>query len=157
VGNKTSLYQAHLDSGAKIVDFGGWDMPIHYGSQVEEHHFVRKDVGMFDVSHMTIVDLSGADAQAYLQRLLANDVAKLKSVGKALYTGMFNENGGVIDDLIVYPMPEVFTLVVNSATLEKNLASKEKHIQRPHDSLTERHYLPIAHHHGRHAILTVSH
>jgi len=126
VGSKTPLYQSHLDSGAKIVDFGGWDMPIHYGSQVEEHHFVRKDVGMFDVSHMTIVDLHGADAEAYLQSLLANDVAKLSSIGKALYTGMLNENGGVIDDLIVYRMPEGFRLVVNCATREKDLAWMER-------------------------------
>jgi len=138
VGNKTPLYQAHLDSGAKIVDFGGWDMPIHYGSQVEEHHYVRKDVGMFDVSHMTIVDLSGADAEAYLRYLLANDVAKLTTVGKALYTGMLNEQGGVIDDLIVYRMPEGFRLVVNCATREKDLAWMERQLDGFDASLTER-------------------
>ena len=156
MGNKTSLYQAHLDSGAKIVDFGGWDMPIHYGSQVEEHHFVRKDVGMFDVSHMTIVDLSGADAQAYLQRLLANDVAKLKSVGKALYTGMLNESGGVIDDLIVYRMPEGFRLVVNCATREKDLAWMEKQIQGFDASLNERPELSMVAVQGPNALAKVS-
>ncbi|KZY68661.1 glycine cleavage system protein T [Oleiphilus sp. HI0071] len=138
MGNKTPLYQAHLDSGAKIVDFGGWDMPIHYGSQVEEHHFVRQDVGMFDVSHMTIVDLTGPDSESYLRKLLANDVAKLKTIGKALYTGMLNEQGGVIDDLIVYRMPEGFRLVVNCATREKDLAWMEAQISGFDASLTER-------------------
>lgn len=138
MGNKTPLYQAHLDSGAKIVDFGGWDMPIHYGSQVEEHHYVRKDVGMFDVSHMTIVDLKGAGAEAYLRFLLANDVAKLKTLGKALYTGMLNEKGGVIDDLIVYRMPEGFRLVVNCATREKDLAWMGRHLDGFDAELTER-------------------
>jgi aminomethyltransferase len=138
VGNKTPLYQAHLDSGAKIVDFGGWDMPIHYGSQVEEHHYVRQEVGMFDVSHMTIVDLSGNDAEVYLRKLLANDVAKLKAIGKALYTGMLNEQGGVIDDLIVYRMPQGFRLVVNCATREKDLAWMESQIEGYDAALTER-------------------
>jgi glycine cleavage system T protein (aminomethyltransferase) len=122
VGHKTSLYQSHLDSGAKIVDFGGWDMPIHYGSQLEEHHFVRRSSGMFDVSHMTIVDIKGADAKPFLRYLLANDVDKLEFDGKALYTGMLNREGKVIDDLIVYRMPVDYRLVVNCATREKDLA-----------------------------------
>lgn len=122
MGHKTPLYQAHLTAGAKIVDFGGWDMPIHYGSQIEEHHIVRTAAGMFDVSHMTVVDLTGTDAQAYLQRLLANDVARLTEEGKALYTAMCNEQGGVIDDLIVYKVATGFRLVVNCATREKDLA-----------------------------------
>ncbi|HCA25633.1 MAG TPA: glycine cleavage system protein T, partial [Pseudomonas sp.] len=98
---RTPLYDQHLAAGAKMVDFGGWDMPINYGSQLEEHHQVRRAVGMFDVSHMTVVDVDGSEAQAYLQYLLANDVARLKTPGKALYSGMLNEQGGVIDDLIV--------------------------------------------------------
>jgi aminomethyltransferase len=101
MGNKTPLYQCHLDAGAKIVDFAGWDMPINYGSQITEHETVRNDAGMFDVSHMTVVDVSGADAKAYLQYLLANDVAKLTLTGKALYSCMLNPQAGVIDDLIV--------------------------------------------------------
>src|SRR6056300_162987 len=85
----TPLYQQHLEMGAKIVDFGGWAMPIHYGSQLEEHHQVRKDAGMFDVSHMTVVDLRGNDVMAYLSKLLANDVAKVAGkTGKALYSCM---------------------------------------------------------------------
>lgn len=126
MGHRTALYQNHLDAGAKMVDFGGWDMPIHYGSQIEEHHAVRTGVGMFDVSHMTVVDVTGADAQAYLQKLLANDVAKLTRPGKALYSGMLNENGGVIDDLIVYNMEGWYRVVVNCSTREKDLAWMQK-------------------------------
>lgn len=126
MGYKTPLYKAHLAAGAKIVDFGGWDMPIHYGSQIEEHHVVRTAAGMFDVSHMTVVDLEGADSQAYLQHLLANDVARLTAEGKALYTAMCNEQGGVIDDLIVYRVGAGFRLVVNCATREKDLAWMQK-------------------------------
>ncbi|UAA37739.1 glycine cleavage system aminomethyltransferase GcvT [Paraneptunicella aestuarii] len=118
----TVLHAKHHESNAKMVDFHGWDMPLHYGSQIEEHHAVRQDAGMFDVSHMTIVDVKGDDAQAYLRYLLANDVAKLRVPGKALYSGMLNESGGVVDDLIVYYFTEQdYRLVVNSATREKDL------------------------------------
>ena len=123
MANQTALHGKHLEAGAKMVDFFGWDMPINYGSQIEEHHAVRRDAGMFDVSHMTIVDLKGAQTRAFLRFLLANDVAKLTVPGKALYSGMLNETGGVIDDLIVYFLQEdFFRLVVNSATREKDLA-----------------------------------
>ncbi len=121
--SKTVLHAKHLEAGAKMVDFHGWEMPINYGSQIEEHHAVRQDAGMFDVSHMTIVDIEGVDAKAFLQKLVANDVAKLTVAGKALYTGMLNEQGGVIDDLIIYFFTETqYRLVVNSATREKDLA-----------------------------------
>ncbi|MGQ8364752.1 glycine cleavage system aminomethyltransferase GcvT [Glaciecola sp. 1036] len=120
--NKTNLHAAHVTAGAKMVDFFGWEMPINYGSQIEEHHAVRKDAGMFDVSHMTIVDVTGAQAKDYLRYLLANDVAKLTQKGKALYSGMLNEAGGVVDDLIVYYFDDTnYRLVVNSATKEKDL------------------------------------
>src|SRR5690242_20342015 len=99
---RTPLFEAHVAAGAKIVDFAGWEMPINYGSQIEEHHQVRRDAGMFDVSHMRAVDVAGKDAQAYLRRLIANDVGKLTIPGKALYSCMLKEDGGVIDDLIVY-------------------------------------------------------
>ncbi len=123
MANKTPLYQCHLDAGAKLVDFAGWDMPINYGSQITEHEIVRSDAGMFDVSHMTVVDVSGSQAKAYLQNLLANDVARLKVEGKALYSCMLNEQGGVIDDLIVYYLRDNFyRVVINSATREKDLA-----------------------------------
>jgi aminomethyltransferase len=121
--SKTVLHAKHLGSGAKMVDFYGWEMPINYGSQIEEHHSVRKDAGMFDVSHMTIVDIKGDDAKAFLRKLVANDVAKLQVAGKALYTGMLNAEGGVIDDLIIYFFSEIeYRLVVNSATRLKDLA-----------------------------------
>ncbi|MGI2257887.1 glycine cleavage system aminomethyltransferase GcvT [Shewanella sp. GXUN23E] len=123
MANKTVLYSKHLEAGAKMVDFHGWDMPLNYGSQIEEHHAVRQDAGMFDVSHMTVVDLIGSGTKAFLQRLLANDVAKLKVPGKALYSGMLNQQAGVIDDLITYYLSDDFyRVVVNSATREKDLA-----------------------------------
>ncbi|MGV8841903.1 MAG: glycine cleavage system aminomethyltransferase GcvT [Pseudomonas sp.] len=122
MGLRTPLYDQHCALGAKLVDFGGWDMPLHYGSQVEEHHQVRRDCGVFDVSHMTVVDVAGPQAKAYLQLLLANDVEHLKTLGKALYSAMLNEQGGVLDDLIVYRMEEGYRLVVNAATREKDLA-----------------------------------
>ena len=121
--DKTVLNETHRAMGAKMVDFGGWDMPIHYGSQIDEHHVVRTDAGMFDVSHMTVVDLEGARVREFLRRLVANSVDKLKVEGKALYTAMLNPQGGVIDDLIIYFMREDwFRLVVNAATREKDLA-----------------------------------
>ncbi len=122
MGQRTPLYDQHLALGAKMVDFGGWDMPLHYGSQVEEHHQVRRDCGVFDVSHMTVVDVAGEQARDYLQRLLANDVARLKSTGRALYSAMLNERGGVIDDLIVYLTDWGYRLVVNASTRDKDLA-----------------------------------
>lgn len=122
-GSKTALYTQHVDAGARIVDFGGWDMPLHYGSQKEEHHAVRRHAGVFDVSHMTIVDVAGTDARAFLRYLLANDVDRLKEPGKALYSCMLNERGGVVDDLIVYYLADGrYRLVVNAATREKDLA-----------------------------------
>ncbi len=123
MGLKTPLYDKHVEAGARIVDFGGWDMPLHYGSQKEEHHAVRNRAGVFDVSHMTIVDLTGERVREFLRHLLANDVAKLTDSGKALYTCMLNEKGGVIDDLIVYFMHDSwFRMVVNAATRAKDLA-----------------------------------
>ncbi|KAB7776938.1 glycine cleavage system aminomethyltransferase GcvT [Xanthomonas sp. LMG 12460] len=120
---KTILNDSHRALGAKMVDFGGWDMPIHYGSQIDEHHQVRRDAGMFDVSHMTVVDLHGEQVRAFLRHLLSNSVDKLKVPGKALYTCMLNPQGGVIDDLIVYYMSDAFfRLVVNAATRTKDLA-----------------------------------
>jgi aminomethyltransferase len=125
---KTVLNQAHRDLNARMVPFGEWDMPVNYGSQIEEHHAVRQDAGMFDVSHMQAVDLSGVRVRDLLQHLLANDVAKLKNQGKALYSCMLNEKGGVIDDLIVYFMQEDwFRLVVNAGTAEKDISWIKQH------------------------------
>lgn len=119
----TPLNAAHRVLGAKMVDFAGWDMPLHYGSQIDEHHRVRRDAGMFDVSHMLAVDVSGRDASAFLQRVLANDVARLGVAGKALYSCLLNEAGGVLDDLIAYWLGgDRFRLVVNAGTAEKDCA-----------------------------------
>ena len=119
---QTVLNEAHRRLGARMVDFGGWDMPLHYGSQIEEHHAVRRDCGMFDVSHMCAVDISGPDAATFLHRLLANDIGKLKLPGKALYSVMLNEAGGVVDDLIVYFLrPDCYRMVVNAGTAGKDI------------------------------------
>ena len=120
---RTPLHGAHQALGARMVDFGGWDMPVSYGSQIEEHHAVRRSAGMFDVSHMCVVDLGGSHCRAFLRRLLANDIDKLQKAGKALYSCMLNASGGVIDDLIVYFLAEDhFRMVVNAATREKDVA-----------------------------------
>lgn len=122
---RTPLFDAHTAHNGKIVDFGGWELPVNYGSQIDEHHAVRTDAGMFDVSHMLVTDVTGDNAKAFLQKLLANDVAKLSFVGKALYSGMLNDKGGVIDDLIVYRMNEsetAYRIVSNGATREKDSA-----------------------------------
>lgn len=119
---RTALYDQHVALNGKIVDFHGWDLPLNYGSQIDEHHAVRKSVGMFDVSHMTVIDLRGVQVIPYLRKILANDVAKLVP-GQAMYSCMLNEQGGVIDDLIAYKIDDhFFRLVVNSATHDKDLA-----------------------------------
>jgi len=136
---KTVLNATHRAAGAKMVDFGGWDMPLNYGSQIEEHHAVRRDAGMFDVSHMTVVDLRGANTRAFLRKLLANSVDKLKVSGKALYSCMLTEQGGVIDDLIVYFLAEdFFRVVVNAATRAKDLAWIEQQARAFGVNVTER-------------------
>ncbi|MBE9564745.1 MAG: glycine cleavage system aminomethyltransferase GcvT [Proteobacteria bacterium] len=128
MSNKTVLFDKHVEYNGKIVDFAGWQMPVNYGSQIDEHHQVRNDAGMFDVSHMVIVDLEEGDIKGFLQHLLANDVAKLTESGKALYSCMLNPQGGVIDDLIVYYMnDEWYRIVVNAGTAEKDLAWFNQH------------------------------
>jgi aminomethyltransferase len=123
---QTPLIAKHREANAKLVDFAGWEMPIHYGSQIEEHHAVRRDAGMFDVSHMLPVDIRGEGARAFLRALLANNVDKLQTTGKALYSCMLHEGGGVVDDLIVYFMNESwFRIVVNAGCADKDLAWME--------------------------------
>ncbi len=121
--NYTPFYQSHLDSNGKVVDFGGWALPVNYGSQIKEHEQVRTDAGMFDVSHMVVTDIHGVDAKDFFRHLISNDVAKLDKfgVGKALYSGLLNREAGVIDDLIVYLMPFGYRLVTNAATEAKDL------------------------------------
>lgn len=127
MGNQTPLHAIHQASGGKIVDFGGWDMPLHYGSQIKEHQAVREDCGMFDVSHMRVVDVTGTGAKGFLQYLLANDVDRI-SPGRAIYSTMLNESGGVIDDLIVYYLQENnYRVVVNCATGPGDIAWMQAH------------------------------
>lgn len=158
MSNKTVLFDKHVEYKGKIVDFAGWQMPVNYGSQIDEHRQVRSDAGMFDVSHMVIVDLKTAsenkgagkassaygDIKAFLQYLLANDVAKLSDSGKALYSCMLNDRGGVIDDLIVYYMNENwYRLVVNAGTREKDLAWINKHVAKFDVQVIERNDLAM--------------
>lgn len=125
---RTPLYSSHLAAGAKMVNFAGWEMPIHYGSQIEEHLAVRHDAGVFDVSHMGVIDLHGVQCSDFLRFLLANDIQKLDKPGRALYTCLLNEQGGILDDLIVYHQTEQwFRLIVNAGTLEKDLAWINSH------------------------------
>lgn len=142
--NKTPLYEEHVRANAKMVDFAGWSMPISYGSQIDEHHTVRRDAGMFDVSHMAVVDIIGPDARNFLQFVLANDVAKLKSPGKALYTCMLNDAGGVIDDLIVYYRNDhSFRAVVNAGTQDKDRAWLKQHAKEYQVTIVPRPELAI--------------
>ena len=139
MSKKTVLNETHRGLGAKMVDFGGWDMPIHYGSQLDEHHQVRRDAGMFDVSHMTVLDMRGAQARPFLRRLFANSVDKLTKPGKALYSCMLDEHGGVIDDLIVdYLAEDFFRTVVNAATRDKDLPWIQRHAADFGVTVTER-------------------
>lgn len=126
---RTPLFDAHNSHNGKLIDFGGWELPVNYGSQIVEHEAVRTDAGMFDVSHMLVTDVTGDNARAFFQKLIANDVAKLSFVGKALYSAMLNDNGGVIDDLIVYRMNEdetAYRIVSNGATRQKDSAQFAK-------------------------------
>ncbi len=124
----TALYDLHCRLGGLMVDFAGWQMPLHYGSQIAEHHAVRQHAGMFDVSHMGVVDIHGIDAAAFLRHVLANDVQKLNKNGKALYSCMLNPQGGVIDDLIVYRLqPDFFRLVVNASRRNVDLSWLQKY------------------------------
>lgn len=136
---KTALYQEHVDLGAKMVDFHGWSLPLHYGSQLQEHQEVRSNAGVFDVSHMTIVDILGAGGRQFLRLLLANDIDQLQHIGRALYSCMCNQYGGIIDDLIVYQRgPDNYRLVLNAATKTKDLAWIRQHIQGYAADLQER-------------------
>lgn len=141
---RTPLYDTHVKAGAKIVDFAGYDMPLHYGSQLAEHHQVRRDAGMFDVSHMAIVDVKGARVREFLRRLIANDVAKLKTPGRALYSCLLNEQGGVLDDLIVYYLDDAwYRIVVNAGTRDKDIAWMREQA-KPYDlTVTERNDLAM--------------
>ena len=141
VQKQTPLYRIHVAAGARMVDFGGWDMPVNYGSQLEEHHAVRRDAGMFDVSHMRVVDLEGGgprgQAREFLRHILANNIDKLQTSGKALYSCLLKHDGTVIDDLIVYFLGEDgFRLVVNASAAEKDIAWLRREIAANAPTLT---------------------
>ena len=139
MARQTPLYRLHQELGARMVDFGGWDMPVQYSSQIGEHHAVRRAAGVFDVSHMGILDLRGSGVRTFLQQLLANDVAKLKTPGKALYSCMLNEPAGVLDDLIVYFINDYwYRMVVNAGTRAKDLAWIREHADPFAVEVTER-------------------
>lgn len=142
MGRRTPLYETHLSLQGRIVDFGGWDMPVQYRSVLDEHHAVRRHAGVFDVSHMTFLEVTGTDAAAWLGRLLANDIASLNTPGKALYSAMLNEQGGILDDLIVYaPVaqdPHRWRVIVNCATHDKDLAWMQQQIGEMSVSIEER-------------------
>lgn len=154
MNKRTPLYEQHIAAGGKLVDFAGWDMPINYGSQIAEHKQVREHAGVFDVSHMNVVDVEGPDALPFLRRLVTNDPIKLEP-GKALYTCMLNEKGGVVDDLIVYCLDSYYRLVVNCATGEKDLAWMQKHSAGFDVTLTHRPELAILAVHGPQSIAIV--
>ena len=144
MGRRTALYDLHRALGARMVDFGGWDMPLHYGSQVAEHNAVRRAAGVFDVSHMGVVDVDGARAREFLERLIANDVAKLTAPGRALYGCMLNEAGGIIDDLLVYRLEgSAFRIVVNAGRRDADLAWIRRHAAQFGVSIVEREDLAI--------------
>lgn len=117
----TALFQTQVDAGGKMVDFNGWEMAINFGSQIDEHHQVRQDCGMFDVSHMSVIEVKGVDGTRFLRHILSADVAKT-TIGKAIYSCMLNVEGGVLDDLIVYHRGDKgYRLVVNAATADSDL------------------------------------
>ena len=144
MGAKTQLHAVHLSCGARMVDFHGWEMPLHYGSQINEHHQVRQDAGMFDVSHMTIVDILGVGGRQFLRQLLTNDLDQLAHNGKALYSCMCNETGGILDDLIVYQRAsDNYRMILNSATRDKDIAWIRQQSEGFAVGLQERHELAM--------------
>ncbi|MCZ6855337.1 MAG: hypothetical protein O7G86_15605, partial [Gammaproteobacteria bacterium] len=130
MSRRTPLHAAHLEAGGKMVDFAGWQMPLNYGSQIREHHVVRQSAGMFDVSHMTVIEVSGTGSCEFLRRMVANDVARLDRDGRALYGTLLNDEGGVVDDLIVYRTSQGYRVVVNASTREQVLDWFGNHLPR---------------------------
>ena len=125
--NKTPLNNAHIELGAKMVNFSHWEMPISYTSLIEEHHAVSNTAGVFDVSHMSIFDFNGGDQVAFFEKIFANDIKKISNQDKAIYGALLNEEGGILDDLIIYHANEKFRLVSNCSTREQNRQWYEKH------------------------------
>lgn len=144
MGNKTPLHGEHEAAGAKLVDFAGWDMPINYGSQIAEHNNVRDWAGMFDVSHMRPIDIQGAGARDMLRHVFANDVDKIAEIGRAFYTCMLNEQGGIKDDLIVYHLDDdCYRVIANAAIADKDIAWLEQQAGAFEVTINARHDLAI--------------
>jgi len=146
---RTCLFEAHQKLGAKLIDFGGWEMPVQYTSITDEHLAVRKAAGIFDISHMGEVTVSGLGALEFLNRTLTNDIAKL-TPGQGQYTFMCNEQGGVIDDLYAYRLaPDAFFLIINASRIDADVAWLQAHAAKfsgPQVNLTDasHHYAAIA-------------
>ncbi|MEO5346852.1 MAG: glycine cleavage system aminomethyltransferase GcvT [Magnetococcus sp. YQC-9] len=150
--HKTVLHDRHLGLAARMAPFAGWEMPLDYGSQLQEHHAVRRDCGVFDVSHMGVVDLSGGDVLGLLRWLLACNPDRLVD-GAGQYGLLLNERGGVTDDLITYRLhANLFTLVINAGNREKDLAWIRIHAPAHNVTVRERHDLAILALQGPHAI-----
>ena len=143
MSQQTPLHNLHVQASAKMVDFNGWSMPINYGSQIAEHESVRNNCGIFDVSHMTILDFEGAQARDLIRYIISNDIDSLKNECDGLYSAMMNESGGVIDDLIAYKMPFGYRLVVNCATRGKDLKWISSHLKKFEVTMKERNELSI--------------
>ena len=134
---RTPLYDEHIAAAARMAPFAGWAMPLHYGSQIAEHHAVRRVAGMFDVSHMTVIDVSGTDALRLLRHVMAND--PLKAVpGKAVYGVLLNADAGVVDDLIVYGRDAGYRAVANASTRDKVLDWLRGHARAMEVEIRER-------------------
>jgi len=126
---RTPLFEVYKDYGAKTIDFGGWDLPVQFSSIKEEHEAVRTKAGLFDVSHMGEIAVKGTDSLKYLQKMMTNDISKLKNSG-AQYTAMCYENGGTVDDLLVYKIEEDhYLLVVNASNIEKDFNWLQDHAE----------------------------
>src|SRR6478752_359675 len=132
---KTPLHPRHRSLGARMVEFGGWDMPVEYTGIADEHAAVRTRAGIFDVSHMGEIEIAGKDALAAVQRISSNDASKLQ-VGQAQYSGLLTPQGTFVDDLLVYRLgPAHFMLVVNAGNIEKDYAWIVEHIKPAGDAV----------------------
>ncbi|WP_163183262.1 glycine cleavage system aminomethyltransferase GcvT [Neobacillus sedimentimangrovi] len=126
---RTPLFELYKEYGGKTIDFGGWELPVQFSSIKEEHEAVRTKAGLFDVSHMGEIEVKGSDSLPYLQKMMTNDISKIKN-GGAQYTAMCYENGGTVDDLLVYKIEDNhYLLVVNASNIEKDYKWLEKHIE----------------------------
>src|SRR3954451_14231534 len=126
---RTPLFEAYKKHGAKVIDFGGWELPVQFSSILEEHEAVRKEAGLFDVSHMGEVLVEGKDAESYINYLVTNDVTTVR-INKAQYTAMCYPDGGTVDDLLVSKLAdEKYLLVINASNIEKDYAWMEQNVK----------------------------